>query len=112
MGRLRKESLIVETGHALYQQYVIPAVTGPINITIEGINPTGNGNIAGGKVSVAVENGELKVESAHPVDVAVYSITGKSVVSLRALSGSRSIKLPGGIYVVKAGQTAAKVIIP
>jgi len=82
-----------------------------IRIALRETEPTGNAAIAGGKVSITVESGELKVESDRPLDVAVYTITGKNVVQLRALSGSKSIALPNGIYIVRAGDVTKKVIV-
>jgi len=101
-----------ELSPANFPQYSINAVTGPVEIRIEGVNPTGNTQIAGGKVNIGVESGKLKVESEQTVDVAVYTIEGKNIVQLRRVYGSKIITLPAGIYVVRAGETISKVVIP
>jgi len=94
--------------------YIIDKVIGPITVTIDGAGePTGNTGIAESKVSIAVESGKLTIESAgQAVDVAVYTVQGKNVASLRALRGSETISLAAGIYIVKAGNEVRKIVIP
>lgn len=92
--------------------YTIECITCPLDITIEGANPTSNAHIASGKVSIAMDNGQLRIEnSGNAVDIAVYTIAGKNVVSLRGLRGSRTFALLAGIYIVRAGNTTNKLII-
>jgi len=93
--------------------YIIDKVIGPIVVSIDGAGePTGNTGIAEGKVSIAVESGQLTVESAgQAVDVAVYTVQGKNVASVRALHGSKTINLQPGIYIVKAGSEVYKVSV-
>ncbi|MDF9831533.1 GLUG motif-containing protein [Parabacteroides sp. PF5-6] len=95
--------------------FVVEKVTEHLTIEIEGVknDPTGNLGIAGGQVNVTVDHGELHItnETGTAVDVAVYSITGKRVWQLRALRGTRSVVLPYGIYVVRAGEAVTKVSV-
>lgn len=73
---------------------------------------TSNASLSEGDILIAINNGQLTVEnSGEAVDVAAYNITGKSVVSLRALRGSRTFTLPAGIYIVRAGDKTMKVWI-
>jgi len=82
-----------------------------ISITLREKEPTGNAAIAGGKVSVAVESGELRVESDRPVDVAVYALSGQLHTVRHIPAGTTRIALPTGVYLVRAGETIQKVIV-
>ncbi|MDF9828901.1 right-handed parallel beta-helix repeat-containing protein [Parabacteroides sp. PF5-6] len=91
--------------------YIIDAVTGPITVTLEGTT-TANASLTHG-IRVVVESGKLKVENetANAVDVTVYTLTGKTFVQLRELRGSKTITLPAGIYIVRAGEQRWKVMV-
>jgi len=92
--------------------FTINSVTGPVEITVEGLNPTGNLDIANGKIRIATRNGQLTIDnSGTAVDVAVYTVAGQNVASLRALRGSETISLQPGIYLVKAGNEVYKVSV-
>jgi len=93
--------------------YVIDRVTGPITITVEGVNPVSNEQIAQGKVAIAVENGLLKVESslATPADVTVFDLYGRIIATCR-VNTQQTIPLSPGIYLVKVPGTVHKIIIP
>jgi len=93
--------------------FTIGSVTGPVEITVEGLNPTGNANIAEGGIQLRITNYELQIENTtgQAVDVAVYTIAGQNVVSLRALRGSKTITLQPGIYLVRAGNEVYKVSV-
>ncbi|WP_277464459.1 choice-of-anchor Q domain-containing protein [Parabacteroides sp. PF5-6] len=93
--------------------YTIDRVITAVTVLIKGGSTTSNASLTQG-VRVIVESGKLKVENemGTAVDVTVYSITAQNMVQLRGLRGSKTITLPAGIYIVRAGQTNTKVIIP
>ncbi|MDF9829246.1 right-handed parallel beta-helix repeat-containing protein [Parabacteroides sp. PF5-6] len=92
--------------------YTIDRVTTAVTVVIKGGSITSNASLTQG-VRVIVESGKLKVENemGTAVDVTVYSITGQNMVQLRGLRGSRTLTLPAGIYIVRAGQQSWKVMV-
>lgn len=72
--------------------------------------PTSNAEIEANGVVVFTRSGELVVESAVPVGVQVYSISGSSVAT-REVYGTETIRLPGGVYIVVVGETKYKVAL-
>jgi hypothetical protein len=95
-------------------EITIPAVKSAIDITI-GYAPTtesgdANGNpvITGDAVWGAA--GAIYVNAATPSVVSVYNITGQ-LVKQEAVSGSKTLALPKGIYIVKLNGKATKVLL-
>ncbi|MDF9830195.1 Ig-like domain-containing protein [Parabacteroides sp. PF5-6] len=73
---------------------------------------TGNLDHSSGNIQIAIINYQLSIINSGPaVDVMIYSITGKNVVSLRGLRGSKTFALPTGIYIVRAGGQTWKLMI-
>ncbi|MDF9828695.1 GLUG motif-containing protein [Parabacteroides sp. PF5-6] len=94
--------------------YTIDKVITSIVVVIEGAGgTTGNIDIAFGKINIAIDNGQLTIDNgtANAIDAAVYTVTGQTFVQLRGLRGSKSVTLPAGIYLVKAGKQTWKVMI-
>ncbi|MDF9831534.1 GLUG motif-containing protein [Parabacteroides sp. PF5-6] len=94
--------------------YTIDEVTEHITIEIEGIgDQTGTIGLTEAQIKISGDNGQLTIhnESAKAIDVEVYSLTGKRVVSVHALQGYRSFALPYGVYVVRAADSAVKVVV-
>lgn len=60
-------------------------------------------------ISVYSANGEIRVKAEYPVNVKVYTLTG-TVVFDRNIDTETNILLPKGLYIVKAGDKAVKVI--
>ncbi|WP_277464458.1 T9SS type A sorting domain-containing protein [Parabacteroides sp. PF5-6] len=106
------EALRSEAREGASLSYTIDRVTTPVIVRIEGGSTTSNASLTQG-VRLAIDNGQLTIdnEMANAVDVAIYSITGQNMVQLRGLRGSRTLTLPAGIYIVRAGQQSWKVII-
>ncbi|WP_277465694.1 hypothetical protein [Parabacteroides sp. PF5-6] len=92
--------------------YTIDKVISPITVVIEGTGGT-TGNIqAGETIRLEIVNCQLSIiNSGQAIDVNVYSLTGKHVVSLRGLRGSKTLSLEPGIYLVKAGDKVYKVSV-
>lgn len=101
-----------ETGQAQSRQYTIDAVSGPVDITIEGADPVSNAHIVECKVNVIVESGKLRVDNslAAPADITVYAITGQ-VIATRRVHTSETIPLSPGLYLVRTPETVHKVVI-
>ncbi|MDF9830193.1 hypothetical protein [Parabacteroides sp. PF5-6] len=106
------EELTANALRAESYTYTIAKVEGPIVITLEGYT-TGHASLATGKIRVAMDNGQLTIdnEMANAVDIAIYSVTGQNVVQLRGLRGSKTVALPAGVYVVRAGTQTWKVMV-
>ena len=55
-------------------------------------------------------NGGVEINSSEKVAYAVYTVSG-AIVARGNVDGFTSVKLDGGIYLVKAGNTVAKVVV-
>ena len=62
------------------------------------------------ELKVYASNGSLIVESPTPTDIIVYDLLGRSVAKESQTTNCR-ISLTPGLYVVKAGSTAVKVVL-
>ena len=62
------------------------------------------------RVQVAGLNGKVSIKSDEPVDVNIYDMAGRNVAN-RSLVSECEISLTAGIYVVKAGDAAIKVVV-
>lgn len=76
-----------------------------------GDTPTGLQQLLTGSFRAWGADGRLMLESSEPADVVIYSLSGRLVCRLNSFSGSRQIEMPGGIYFVRTGQMAIKVIL-
>ena len=61
-------------------------------------------------IKVYAANGSLLMESPTPTDIVVYDLLGRSVAKESQTTNFR-ISLKPGLYVVKAGNTAVKVVL-
>ena len=61
-------------------------------------------------VAIAGVNGGVEINSSEKVAYAVYTVSG-AIVARGNVDGFTSVKLDGGIYLVKAGNTVAKVVV-
>jgi len=100
--------------------YTLEKVTGPFVITVEDRNPTDNLHIGVADLKITIDNGQLTIDlgrssidnySGKAVDVAVYNLRGQ-VVAQRKVSGTDTIALSTGIYIVRVGGETYKVIVP
>jgi len=94
--------------------YTIDKVITPVIIVIEGAGEGTVGNIQmNDAIRLEIVNCQLSIVNSAPtaVDVAVYAVTGQSVVQLRALRGSKTISLQPGIYLVKAADKVYKISV-
>ena len=62
------------------------------------------------RVQVAGLNGKVSIKSDEPVEVSIYDMTGRNVAN-RSQVGECEINLNAGIYVVRAGDAAIKVVV-
>lgn len=63
-------------------------------------------------VKVAAANGEINVVAADAADVTVYALNGAVVKSAKLAAGeTMSVKADKGLYIVKAGKNAVKVVL-
>lgn len=68
------------------------------------------GVVAGNTVVTANADGVVVV-AAEAVNVSVYNAAGQLVASENVAAGENVINVPAGFYIVKAGDTVAKVIV-
>jgi hypothetical protein len=98
------------------------AVTGDVAFTaIFAATSTGVGTLAAGSLTIypnpttggrlTIENGDLKAGDK----VELYSLTGSLVATFEVTTGAQTVinvsRLPKGVYIVKLGKRAAKVVI-
>lgn len=62
------------------------------------------------RVQVAGLDGKVSIKSDEPVDVNIYDMAGRNVANRNQVSEGE-INLTAGIYVVKAGDAAIKVVV-
>ncbi len=68
--------------------------------------------LAESNMKVAARNGAISVTAGENGNVAVYSINGQLVKSVDAKAGQTvDVKAPKGLYIVKAGKKAVKVVL-
>lgn len=61
--------------------------------------------------SISVRNGRLIIESGADLGFTVHTPDGTRIASGKTKAGTASIVLPEGVYLVRAGKTASKVLI-
>lgn len=68
--------------------------------------------VAEAEVAITVANGKVNVNTPAACRVNIYDLNGKAVYAGVAYpDAALSVELPGGFYVVKAGNTAKKVVL-
>jgi hypothetical protein len=60
------------------------------------------------KVKVTTQGNQVTVESEDEIPVAVYTLTGQMRLG-RKIQGSHTFSLPGGIYILRAGDSSFKI---
>lgn len=90
--------------------YQIDRVTGPIGITVEGHNITGNTDIRE-NTRVWTDKGILYVDTPQPTTLSVYTITGNLVATQQITAGTTAKPLPQGLYVVAINNKVMKIIV-
>lgn len=89
--------------------YTIEKVTGPIRITVEGLDPVGNLTPTS-LIRCYSRDGQLVIETSSPQAVQVYSITGVQQIN-RTVNGCETFSLPKGSYIVKCASNSHKVLV-
>lgn len=89
--------------------FLIDAVTGPLDITVEGLDPTGNATVHN-PFNIYTTDGILVVETVSPTRVSVYSVTGQ-LCNSSLINGRKDILLSEGIYFVRVNGDVYKVIV-
>lgn len=90
--------------------YRIEKVIGPIEITVEGLNPTSNAKPTHTKLQLSSVNGQLIIETVSPQKIQIYNIHGVLEVT-RIVNGKEMIALHPGVYIVKVEEQSLKVLI-
>ncbi len=94
-------------------RYTIDKITEAITIGIKGTNPTSNRDIADDSITITARNGKLRIDnySGKTVNVTVYNLRGQMIAQCE-VTGTDTIALSTGIYIVQAGGETYKVIVP
>lgn len=90
--------------------YTIEKVTGPVIITIEGLNPASNNPVLNLDFQLFSIPGQLMVETFLPLKVQVYNISG-ILQAGKFVNGRETFTLSKGIYFVKVGSITRKMVI-
>jgi len=93
------------------QQYTIDAVTGPVAIRIEGVNPTGNMEISTNSFNIYVSDGILVAAPPSATRLSVYTVAGQLHTARTIPAGTTRIALPQGVYIVHIGTEVHKVVV-
>lgn len=81
--------------------------TTPFAITVDqGIKTVGEEH-----VTIAANNGMLCVKGMNGATATVFDVTGKTVATLKVNGNEASVRLPHGLYLVKAGDKTVKVTL-
>jgi len=91
--------------------YTIDRVTGPIRITVEGVEgtPTSNMEVTAG-YQLSILNGAIQITTTAPQSVAIYGVNG-AIKTQQIINGMATIQLAPGFYIVKANGGATKVVV-
>lgn len=63
------------------------------------------------ETTVIGRQGEITINAQQPAQVAIYTLTGAQVLTTRIDGGENTIALQSGLYIVKVGTKAHKVIV-
>lgn len=85
----------------------------PSNLVLVDLNQTGLGSLGSddNEVSVSTVARGIKVETAKPAAVNVYSMSGVCVASADCGAGANVISLPSGVYVVRVAGHSYKAVV-
>ncbi len=102
-----------ETSHKPYTfTYTIENVTDSILLDIRFTHPTGTEDIEMATTAVSGSQGQVIIHSGtNNQPVLIYDMTGRLIRRTRVAEGTTSLPLRPGIYIIKAGDKAFKVIV-
>ena len=92
----------VDNGKFTLTRSTVVAATFAVSSDIDGVGAD--------LFSVVGGSGEIFLSTDIPTDVFVFSVDGRLVFSA-TVSGSRSIGLSQGVYIVKTGKTSQTVVV-
>ena len=72
---------------------------------------TGVNTVDDGAIQIIAADGRVTVINAEGLDINVYTVSGQTIATLKAHSNVEYISLGEGVYVVKAGEKAVKVVL-
>jgi len=93
-----------------FRTYKTPAVVDWDNMYF-GVKPTGLNSLAADKLEVTLAGNKLTVTNASTKDVEIFNTVGAKVQTLKLVDGSADLNLVKGVYVAKAGNQTAKIMI-
>ena len=90
--------------------YTITAVSEHLDIVVTLEKLSGIGSIDANKVKFFTTNNRLTVQSTEATEVSVYTLGG-SMKYQRIVNGLEQFDLPAGLYILKAGDNAEKIVV-
>lgn len=74
------------------------------------LEKTGIGQTVNDGCTIEARDGVVSIDAAQPTAVSIYGIDGKTVVNT-TVNGHVSFNLPGGFYLIRAGEKTVKVAL-
>lgn len=103
---------VTEDGDLMqYGDYYLEGITGPVHIVAEfdGV-PSGVETTDVDDVNIYAVVGGVVVETSETANVEIYTIAGV-LANAQAVSGTATVAMPQGVYIVKVADKVAKVIV-
>ncbi|MBR5531789.1 MAG: hypothetical protein IKU59_00555 [Bacteroidales bacterium] len=103
---------VTEDGDLMqYGDYYLEGITGPVHIVAEfdGV-PSGVETTDVDDVNIYAVAGGVVVETSETANVEIYTIAGV-LANAQAVSGTATVAMPQGVYIVKVADKVAKVIV-
>lgn len=100
-----------ERSDAASSIYDITKVTGPIEVSIDGVIPTSNMILSTREVQWSIVKGQLVVNTSVPHTIEVYDTSGVLIIN-RRINGQDIIRLSTGFYILKTREGVHKIVIP
>lgn len=85
--------------------------SGPSNKVVITGDGSGIANVVGAEIKVYVENGGIVIDNPEGIKTEVFSVSGLQVYS-GAQTGTISVPVPKGVYMIRTAHTSFKVIVP
>lgn len=112
---------IANVGAICLRQYSWSGSTVSENITVDGIrvatswanlfSTTGLRNPFANNLEVSIVGKKLTVTNSPSSNVEIFSAVGSKIQTVELLNGSANLNLSKGLYIVRAGKKAAKIMI-
>jgi hypothetical protein len=90
-----------------FYYYLFPRSLADLNVPYKAINGFSNPSIS----SFSISNNKIYFETTTVEKVSVFSVNGQLITTVNSTIGRNSIALNNGIYIIKIGEKAVKVVL-